>query len=158
MLSRINNLNSHKLGGVDDFIIITSVHLGKDNAGQFETSMLQKFKKTNEAYECKSENTYSKETIDAKIQDVIQIGARLLKPYSRELFEFISCREYHKHDLFGESDTTKALRKIKEKHIPDIMNTSHLSYLWIEHGVILGRETIYKECERKYPQLTKEDV
>ncbi|WP_318399782.1 GIY-YIG nuclease family protein [Photobacterium leiognathi] len=143
--SRIKNLNSHKLGGVEDFKIVTSVELGKTQAGEFETAMLKIFKqhKTYTDFQSKSEDTYSNETLRVPVIDLVLAGEALLKGRSKETLEFVSCREHHKQDLWGKDKDTHKLREIRSKYT--IVNSNHkiVDYLWVNHGVIPGRTTVF---------------
>ncbi|HIF9398711.1 TPA: GIY-YIG nuclease family protein [Photobacterium damselae] len=137
--SRLKNLNSHKLGGASDFSIVTSVHLGKNEAGPFETEMLNSFKskKNYVKFQCKSEDTYSNETLNIPITDLIKRGEILLKGDTKKIREFISCREHHRQNLWSKDPETEELREIKRKY--SISNTSEMiNYLWEEHGVLLN--------------------
>ncbi|PSU86963.1 hypothetical protein C0W42_18540 [Photobacterium kishitanii] len=143
--SRIKSLNSHKLGGVEDFKIITSVELGKTKAGEFETAMLSTFKqyKTYINFQSKSEETYSNETLRVSIVDLILAGEALLQGKLKETLEFVSCREHHKQDLWGRDKDTHKLREIRNKYTLENSNHKIIDYLWVNHGVIPGRATVF---------------
>ncbi len=135
---RMKNLNTHRLGGVEDFRVVSWVQLDKE-AGPFETLMLrhlQQYVKHIE-FEGKSEETTSKEALKATIELVIKTGAQLLlKENPVALFQFVSCIDYHRRNLWCNSATTETLRGIRAKFILPIRMTELAKHLWIQHGVI----------------------
>ncbi|MFH0293880.1 GIY-YIG nuclease family protein [Vibrio alginolyticus] len=128
---RIKILNIHLLGGADNFELVSSAQLDKE-AGPFETLMLRRLQQYVQHidFEGKSEDTTSKEALDVSIETVIKTGAQLLFNQNRSAFyQFISCVDYHRRNLWSSSETTLNLRKIRAQHPLQMRTTKLAEYL-----------------------------
>lgn len=150
--SRLRNLNSHKLGNVDDWCYQYLIKLNIGNAGIFETKILSKLK--NYCYPlmyfCKSSNEYSKEVVKANLDEVIEHCYQCLISSGYTELEIIrmakSCNSSRNMWL------TNKLKEYRRSNIPYPL-VPLAKRIWIEFGILpnckIGGAALDKKSNNK---------
>ncbi len=136
--SRLKNLNSHKLGGVDDWAYKCLIKLGVGKAGPFETKILAQLKMYAFPleYHCKSDEEVSKEVVQTSLLDVVKSchSTLIANGYSEvEAYGFIQVCANSDASLLGEYRAE--MIEFRRQNIPFPL-APLATRIWEEFGVL----------------------
>ncbi|GAA05651.1 hypothetical protein I3271_10280 [Photobacterium leiognathi] len=135
---RLINLNSHKLGDVDDWSYKCLIKLGVGKAGPFETNILSRLKQYSYPleYYSKSKDETSKEVLKTNLINVLNNFCSILHEHGYSIFEI-----YGVIQTCANSDESilnkyrEELMNFRQQNIPFPL-VPLAERIWVEYGIL----------------------